>query len=442
MSNQEKALQHLQLGAVYQSHGNMRGAEGEYRKAAQLAPDNYMAHYALGICCGLNKKFREAYSTLEKAARLAPDNVEILLALAHALKEERQWARAAEAFERAVALGRTDPGIYRLLGQCYFAAGDLDGARRAFEKLIQKDPRNFEGYEKLGATLVAQERWAEAAQHLEKAISLGSTNPKRYDMLGLVYVELRDPTRGAEALRRAVELEPGNASLHLRLADALRGTSRFDEAKGHARRALALNPREEGAADMLGTIEKEAAGGVVARRQDASRIIEQAKHGKGAPLVIGLDRTHVEAFDTTPMIDALGHLLADVENVRAFRGRVAIDLTGFEGETREPDEIPQVRHYIRTISESFPYWYWFAVTEGPFLKLLLYCLCEIKSREEFGGGQGEVYVGREIGNDELERFMTWQAGALEELQRSFRLSGWEVRRRLKEGNKYYRKALR
>ena len=67
--------------------------------------------------------------------------------------------------------------------------------------------------------------------------------------------------------------------------------------------------------------------------------------------------------------------------------------------------------------------------------------CEIKSREVFGR-RGEVYVGREIGNDELERFVTGQASALEELQRRFGLSDREVRRRLKEVNKYYRKALR
>jgi tetratricopeptide (TPR) repeat protein len=440
--NREKALRHLQLGAVYQSHGNMRGAEDEYRKAAQLAPDDHMAHYALGICYALRKRFREAASALGKAAQLAPDNVEILLALAHALKEERQWARAAEVFERVITQGRTDQEIYRLMGQCYFSADDFDGARRAYEKLIRTDPRGWEGYEKLGAALVMQKRWAEAAPHLEKAISLGSTNPKRYDMLGLVYIELRDPARGAEALRRAVQIEPENASLYLRLADALRGTFRFDEAKGHTRRALELNPREAGAADMLDTIEKEAAAVGAARRQDARRIIEQAKHSKGAPLVIGLDRWYVETFDTKTMIDTLGQLLADAETVRAFRGRVAINLTGFEGETREPDKIPQVRHYVRTVSESFPYWHWFALTEVPFLKFLLYCLCETRLSEEVGGRRGAEYVRGKVGSDELERFMTWQAGALEELQRRFGLSAREVRRRLKEVNKYYRKALR
>lgn len=437
---QEKALRHLQLGAVYQSQGNLRGAENEYRKATQLAPNNHMAHYALGICCGLGKKFREACSALEKAARLAPDNVDIQLTLAHALKDDQKPGRAAEAFERLLALGRTDPETYRLLGQCYFSAGDLDGARRAFEKLIRTDPRNFEGYEKLGATLVAQEHWAEAAPQLEKAVSLGSTNPKRYDMLGLVYVELRDPARAAEALRRAVEIEPENASLRLRLADALRGSFRFDEAKGHARRALELNPREAGVADLLDTIERGAAVGAE-RRQRAEAIIELAKQDKKAPFVIGLNRRYVEAFDTQTMIDILGHLLVDAETVRAFRGRVAVNLTGFEGETRAPDEIPEVRRYLRAVSESFPYLYWFAVTKGPFLKLLLSCSCEIKSRGEFGGRRGEVYVGREIESGELERFMTEQAGALEELQRRFGLSDREVRRHLKEVNKYYRKAL-
>jgi len=440
-SNQEKTLQHLQLGTVYQSHGNMRGAEDEYRKAAQLDPNNHMAHHALGVCYALRKRFREAAAALEHAARLAPNNVEVLLALAHALKEERHWARAGEVFERAVALGRTDPETFRLTGQCYFSAGDFEGARRTYERFIRKDPRNFEGYEKLGATLFMQKRWAEAATHLEKAVSLGSTNPKRYDMLGLVYIELRDPAKAAEALRRAVELEPGNASLHLRLADALRGAFRFDEAKGHARRALELNPREAGAADMLDTIEREATAVGAVRRQDAGRVIEQAKHSKSAPFVIGLNRWYVEAFDTKTMIDTLGQLLADADTVRAFRGRVRIELTGFEGDTRGLDEIPEVRRYIRTVSEGFPYWYWFALTEGPFLKFLLYCLCEIKSREEFRGSRGEEYVRREIGNDELVRFMTWQASALEELQRRFGLSDREVQKRLKEVDKYYRKAL-
>ena len=81
---------------------------------------------------------------------------------------------------------------------------------------------------------------------------------------------------------------------------------------------------------------------------------------------------------------------------RPWGHRVAVDLTGFEGETREPDEISEVRRYVRAVSESFPYWFWFAVIEGPFLKLLLYCLCEIKSRGEVSGRHGQEYVRREI----------------------------------------------
>lgn len=418
---------------VYQSQSNMRAAENEYKKAIRLDPQNSMAYYALGVCYGLQKKFNGACSVLEKAVRLAPDDVKVLLALAHASKEEQRFARAAEMFDRAArSSGRDDLETCRQAAQCYYRAGDFERAVGMYERMIAQDHHHPEGYQGKGAALVMLERWAEVASCVEKAIDLGSDSPQRYALLGLAYFELRDPKRAAAALRKAVEEDPHSVELRLRLGDALRGTGDYHGAEAEARRVLGLSPGNAAARQLLDAVHSDAS---QTRKKRNDSLMKALDTGNIIQLVINRERIR-EPESVAVFVDVLNNLLKDAATVRAGRGRLVFVLEGFEDKTREVDEIPEIRQFFDGISEQFPYWFWFVTTEGPFLKHLLYCLCEIEWREAAGD-----QVGRQIEGDEIVRFMITYANALEDLGRRFGLSDREIEERFLEVDEYYRRAL-
>jgi hypothetical protein len=164
--------------------------------------------------------------------------------------------------------------------------------------------------------------------------------------------------------------------------------------------------------------------------------INAAKNlGEDIPMLSPLRREHIKALDTKPLIDFLNMLLVDAETVRAFRGRIGFNLEGFENEKREPEDIPELRNYLRAVSAKFPYWFWFMETRSLYLKLLLYSLCDAELRTDIGS----EHVLRKYSRDDLAKFMTKYGRALNDLKERVGLSDTEVEARIEQIKKYYKK---
>lgn len=86
--------------------------------------------------------------------------------------------------------------------------GNLTAAERAYRALLRHSPQHFEGLYCLGSLLAAQKRYEEAA----------------------------------ELMRAATVSQPGQAQVHVDLAQVLRGLGLNEEAGSHFDRALALEP--------------------------------------------------------------------------------------------------------------------------------------------------------------------------------------------------------
>jgi hypothetical protein len=163
--------------------------------------------------------------------------------------------------------------------------------------------------------------------------------------------------------------------------------------------------------------------------------INAAKNfGEDTPMIVPIRHDYLNALDTKPLVDFLNMLLADAETVRAFRGRIGFDLEGFENEKRDPEDIPELRNYLRAVSDKFPYWFWFMETRSPRLKLLLHCLCDAEFRTDIG----KEHVLRKYSREDLAHFMNKYGGALNELKERIGLSDAEVETRIKQIKKYYK----
>ena len=94
--------------------------------------------------------------------------------------------------------------------------------------------------------------------------------------------------------------------------------------------------------------------------------------------VDGLDvvvsRQEVESLDITPALNVLRSLLYDAETVRMFRGRVGLSFHGYESDSRELYQIPEVRQYLASLDSQFPFWLYFLFMGNDMLKMIVFCL--------------------------------------------------------------------
>ena len=88
-----------------------------FRRALQLKPDYWEAHYALGGELALHDKILEAKSEFENAIRLQPDYAPAHFNLGVALMKLNQFDEASRHFEETLRLEPANPFARQLLNQ-------------------------------------------------------------------------------------------------------------------------------------------------------------------------------------------------------------------------------------------------------------------------------------------------------------------------------------
>ena len=113
----------------------------QYRKALDLDPDLFEAHFGLGLALDLQLSFKEARKHLSKALEIAPDDstVQVLNALAVSYAFEGDAREAATFYEQVFDRHTNDENFgaaaatANALGRVFLETGDVDDARRWYE---------------------------------------------------------------------------------------------------------------------------------------------------------------------------------------------------------------------------------------------------------------------------------------------------------------------
>jgi hypothetical protein len=84
------------------------------------------------------------------------------------------------------------------------------------------------------------------------------------------------------------------------------------------------------------------------------------------------------SLDIKPALKVLESVLYDGETVRMFQGRVNIAFDGYDNDSRELYEVPEVRQYLAALDSKFPYWFYFLSTANDTLKLIAFCFCRTR----------------------------------------------------------------
>jgi eukaryotic-like serine/threonine-protein kinase len=120
-----------------------------YRKAIELAPDDWIPLGRYGLLQYRAARYQEAAKIWEQAIRAAPDNVVMLKNLGAAYQMLNDEEKAASALQRALDI-EPSAGIWTNLGTVRFFQGRYAESVPAFEKATQMEPGNYLNWGNLG----------------------------------------------------------------------------------------------------------------------------------------------------------------------------------------------------------------------------------------------------------------------------------------------------
>jgi len=278
----ERLATHIRLGDLHLKLGQVEEARTSFRRAVEIEPRSAAASFGLGRAAVLADDDAEAVRRFEKTLELAPDAAAVHYPLAQAYRRlgDPESARRHLELHGPGGLSFADPLMQKVLQRevdtaidtlrslatqperlsadelVQTALGQLGEKGGAIERFRHRVETEGPGVDRpshqarvhytLGRLLQSRGEAEAAARHLDRASQLDPTletaaaRLRRADEL-----QQRDPVAAERELRRALELELGQADRALvwhRLGELARRRDAADEAVGHYRRALEIDP--------------------------------------------------------------------------------------------------------------------------------------------------------------------------------------------------------
>jgi tetratricopeptide (TPR) repeat protein len=228
------------------------------------------------------KRPEAARQRIEKALAARPNDAALLRLAAQTQSSLENPTEAERLLRHAIDANPNDPSTYSMLGTLYFTQQRLDEAIAQFMRLAERQPQSVGVHTSLGTLLQMQNRtdearsryehvlaldpraavaannlawiYAESGSNLDQALQLAQTAKARLpdraevnDTLGWVYVKKGLGALAIPVLRESVRAEPRNAAYHYHLGMAYVGVGDAKQAQAALERALALDPKFDGA---------------------------------------------------------------------------------------------------------------------------------------------------------------------------------------------------
>jgi tetratricopeptide (TPR) repeat protein len=264
---------HFHLGLAYSLLGKDTEGIAAYRKALALKPRLYEAELNAGILLLRQKNAADALPLLSDAAEQKPEQFQPRAKLAEAQLQSGSPDAAEASYRRALEL---DPksadcelGLGRALARQdklaeaaphYRRAAELDAQLREallelgslYEKngqtaeaiaIYREFPENAAAQRQAGQLMLESRQYAEAIPQLEAAYTKSATQANRVALARALLLG-RQLEKATALLEQAVAAEPGNYELRMMLATALRDRRQFQPAAAQFLEAAKLKPTE------------------------------------------------------------------------------------------------------------------------------------------------------------------------------------------------------
>ena len=257
------------LGSVLEKQGKPDEAIAAYKKALELNPASTTAKARLDDltrpAAGADDparvvevegyirdgKFADAEPVLAAYVKERPGSTWGWYALGYSLFGQQKIGESIRALAKSLELDVTNAEAHKILGRDLMIIGRFDAAQIEFEQAIRYKPDSSESYYNLGKLLSVQDNWEPARKAFESALRIDPQYAEAMDALGFALEALGEDERAVTTYQKAAALNEerhGTYALpHVNLSAYYNKTGDPSRALEHARSALALDPKADGA---------------------------------------------------------------------------------------------------------------------------------------------------------------------------------------------------
>ncbi len=133
---------YIGLGTVGLMKGSNDVAVLHLQKAVNLAPDDEMANFGLGLAFQGMGELKEAGRWINKALLINPENTAAIFSIVRIAHESNVYDDAIRALERYLKINPNDFNFIYTLGGLYFKVGQYDTTARLMKQILEIDPKD------------------------------------------------------------------------------------------------------------------------------------------------------------------------------------------------------------------------------------------------------------------------------------------------------------
>ena len=241
-SREDRMHTYLKRGESFLAKGEYVKAGLELRNALQIEPKSAKGHYLLGTVLAHNGDLRGAFGQYKSAAELDSKYVAPREKLARIYLAIRQTDKARGMIKKILALKPGDAGALTVRAAILATEGKKKEALAQARDLFRKDPKNTDAAILLANLYADLGPKAKADATLEEAIR---DNPKNIPLriwLARFYTIEKQPDKVGRVYRKVVELAPNNLNYRIALAAFYARTGQLGKAEKTLRDATRIDP--------------------------------------------------------------------------------------------------------------------------------------------------------------------------------------------------------
>jgi tetratricopeptide (TPR) repeat protein len=214
--------------------GDTDTANGYFKRAVRLDPENAAAHYHLGLVALTKETGRtQAITHFERAEQLQPDQVEVLYQLGRTLTEEARAKDGLATLERAIIIDPNHAGCWHYKGVAAEMIGHRELADTAWRESIAIAPERSRSYVSLGMMYESVQAYDSAEGVYQAALKYGAASPDILNVLGVLKLRFREVESAISLLDQALTRDGGRMDTVFNLAFAYAEAGKKREAVNH-----------------------------------------------------------------------------------------------------------------------------------------------------------------------------------------------------------------
>src|SRR6266567_480598 len=200
-------------------------------------------------------KFDEAIRQLEVLARNQPDLKGVAHELGVAYYKKGDYLKAVESFKKALEENPGDNEAVQLMGISYYLAGRPREAIAPLEKVQTWYPSaNVDAAYILGICYIQTKDYPSARKAFAKMFGVSAESAASYLFTARMLLRQDFEPVAEEYAKKALELNPGDAAVYYKLADAYTRSQKYDEAEKLLQRSIWLDATSTGPYILMGKV--------------------------------------------------------------------------------------------------------------------------------------------------------------------------------------------